>query len=74
MQVIKIYLSTKLYKQMVVRRRYPLRRRRVRRHRGRGFFDALRSAHDFIKKKKIISTVGNALSKVGVPYAGIGGD
>src|SRR6185437_16250037 len=44
-------------------------RPRVRRHRGRGFFDALKSAHDWIKKNKIISTVSGALS--GVP--GIGG-
>ena len=32
--------------------------------------DALRSAHDWIKKNKIISTVGSALGRVGVPYAG----
>ena len=55
---------------MVVRRRYPMRRRRVRRPRGRGFMDAIRSAHDWIKKNRIISTVGSALGKVGVPYAG----
>ena len=56
---------------MVVRRtRRPIRRRRVRRARGGGFMDALRSAHDWIKKNKIISTVGSALGRVGVPYAG----
>ena len=52
---------------MVVRR--TRRPRRVRR-RGGGFMDALRSAHDWIKKNKIISTVGSALGRVGVPYAG----
>ena len=41
----------------------------VRRKRGGGFMDALRSAHDWIKKNKIILTVSGALS--GVP--GIGG-
>ena len=48
------------------------RRRRVGRpqRRGAGFMDALRSAHDWIKKNKIFSTVSGALSKVGVPYAG----
>jgi hypothetical protein len=49
------------------------RRRRVgrpRRRQGAGFLDALRSAHDFIKRNKIISTVSGALSKVGIPYAG----
>lgn len=44
------------------------RKRRVRR-RGAGFFDALKSAHDWIKSNKVISTVGNALGSVGVPYA-----
>ena len=56
---------------MVVRRtRRPIRRRRARRARGGGFMDALRSAHIWIKKNKIISTVGSALGRVGVPYAG----
>ena len=50
----------------VLRRRRP---RLVRRRQGRGFMDALRSAHDWIRKNKIISTVSGALS--GVP--GIGG-
>lgn len=53
---------------MVVHRRR-MRTRRVRR-RGAGFMDALRSAHDWIKKNRLISTVANSLSKVGVPYAG----
>ncbi len=48
-------------------------RPRVRRH-GGSFFgsigNALSKAHDFIKNNKIISTVGNALGAVGVPYAG----
>lgn len=45
------------------------KRRRVRR-RGGSLLDALRSAHDWIKKNRVISTVGNALGSVGVPYAG----
>jgi hypothetical protein len=44
--------------------------RRRRRRAGRGLMDALRSAHNWIKRNKIISTVGSALGKVGVPYAG----
>ena len=54
---------------MPIRRSLVHRRRRVRRH-GAGFFDAIRSAHNWIKNNKIISTVGNALGSVGVPYAG----
>ena len=50
------------------------RRRRVgrvvRRERGGGFMDALKSAHNWIKSNKIISKVGNALGKIGAPYAG----
>ncbi len=53
------------------------RKRRVgrpRRRHGGSFFgsigNALSKAHDFIKNNKIISTVGNALGAVGVPYAG----
>jgi len=37
---------------------------------GRGILDWLKKAHDFIKKNKIISTVGKSLGAVGVPYAG----
>ncbi len=44
------------------------------RKRGKGFFssigNALSKAHDFIKSNKLVSTVGNALGSVGVPYAG----
>ena len=47
--------------------------RKRRRKRGRGLGDFLRSAHDFIKKHKIISSVGSALGAVGVPYAGLVG-
>ena len=43
--------------------------RRTRRH-GAGFMDTIRSAHDWIKRNKIISGVSGLLSKVGVPYAG----
>jgi len=52
------------------------RRRRVGRPRRRGgnllsdIGNALSSAHNFIRKNKLISTVGNALGSVGVPYAG----
>jgi len=52
----------------IARRRIGVRRRRVRR-RGAGLLDMLKSAHSFIKNNKIISTVGNALGSVGVPYA-----
>lgn len=47
---------------------YGMGRRRVhrRRHYGGSF---LSKVHDFIKQHKIISTVGNALGAVGVPYA-----
>lgn len=49
------------------------RRRRVHRRRGGNIFadigNALSSAHHFIRKNKVISTVGNALGAVGVPYA-----
>ncbi len=69
---------------MVVRRRYRARRPRLtrrvyrvgygrrrrgyRRRRGAGLWDTLKSAHNFIRSNKIISTVGNALS--GVPIIG----
>ncbi len=53
------------------------RKRRVGRprvRRGAGFFsnlgNALSGAHDFIKSHKLVSTIGNALGSVGVPYAG----
>ena len=55
---------------MVVRRRHRHVIRRKHRKRGSGLWDALKSAHNWIKSNKIISTVGNALGKVGVPYAG----
>lgn len=44
-------------------------KRRVRRHQGEGLFDAFKSAHNWIKSNKIISTVGNALAPV-IPIAG----
>ncbi len=44
------------------------RRTRRPRRKGAGFFDAIRSAHDWIKRNKIISTVSGALS--GVPGIG----
>ncbi len=60
---------------MPIRRRRTLGARRprrlVRRCQGAGLWDALKSAHDWIKSKKIISTVGNALGSVGIPVAGM---
>lgn len=47
------------------------RRRRVHRKRGRGFGDFLRSAHDFIKKNKIISSVSGALSGIPGPIGNV---
>lgn len=38
--------------------------------RGRGFMSFLRKANAFLRKYKIISSVGSALGAVGVPYAG----
>src|SRR5690606_38248245 len=47
------------------------RRRRVARRRyGRGLFSASKSAHDWLKSNKVISTVSKALDSAGVPYAG----
>ena len=51
------------------KRRVTRRRRVLHRKRGAGFMDALRSAHNWIKSNKIISTVGNALGGV-IPIAG----
>ena len=52
----------------------PMRRMRHRvgrrRQRGRGIMDFLGRAKDFLQKSKLVSTVGNALSSAGVPYAG----
>jgi len=52
------------------KRRVTRRRRVLHRKRGAGFMDMLKSAHNWIKSNKVISTVGNALGAVGVPYAG----
>lgn len=52
------------------RRRRGLHGRRRRRRGGSWLTNALSKAHNWIKSKKIISTVGNALGAVGVPYAG----
>ena len=41
-----------------------------RRQRGRGIMDFLGRAKDFLQKSNLVSTVGNALSSAGVPYAG----
>jgi len=38
--------------------------------RGAGFMDFINNVGNFFKKSGIISKVGNALSSVGVPYAG----
>ena len=40
------------------------------RQRGRGIMDFLGRAKDFLQKIKLVSTVGNAVSSAGVPYAG----
>lgn len=45
------------------------RRKRVHRRPRRYGGSFLSNVHDFIKRHKIISTVGNALGAVGVPYA-----
>ena len=42
---------------------------RRRRQRGAGFMDWVRKGNNFLKNTKLISTVGNALGSVGVPYA-----
>src|SRR5690606_31292794 len=46
------------------------RKRRVVRRRGRGLLSALKSAHNWLKSNKVISTVSKALDSAGVPYAG----
>ena len=43
--------------------------RRGRRMRGRGFMDFISKAGDFLKKSKLISTVGSALGAAGIPFA-----
>ena len=45
------------------------RRRRVRRKRGGGLFDALKSANTWLRSNKAISNVAGALAKSNVPYA-----
>lgn len=45
------------------------RRVRHRRQRGRGLGQWLSRANDFLKKSKLVSTVGNALGSAGVPFA-----
>ena len=50
------------------------RRRRVGRPRRRGteFLDTLRSAHDWIKKNKVVSRVAGAIGNVWAPAKAIG--
>ena len=43
--------------------------RRVRRMRGGGLMSFLGKANDFLKKSKLVSSVGSALGSMGVPYA-----
>ena len=43
---------------------------RSRKMRGRGLMDWLRSAHDIIKKNKLISRLASGYSQTGLPYAG----
>jgi hypothetical protein len=50
-------------------------RRRAHRHRsrgqrGRGLWNFLKKVGAFLKRTKLVSTVGNALGAAGVPYAG----
>ena len=40
-----------------------------RKMRGRGFWDWVKKAHNWIKDKKIISTLARAVGAAGVPYA-----
>ncbi len=50
------------------------RRRTYRRSmRGRGFMSFLKGANRFLKKTKLLSRGGKALSMLGVPYAGTAG-
>jgi hypothetical protein len=49
------------------------RRRRVGRPRKQYGGSIFGSINDFLKKHRLISTVGNALGSVGVPYAGLVG-
>jgi len=56
-------------------RRSSIRRRRGgvrkgRRVKGKGLFDFVKSASKFLRKHKIISSVGSALGNMGLPYAG----
>ena len=44
-------------------------RQRKRRMRGRGMWDWVSKASDWLKNNKLISTVGNALGGIGIPYA-----
>ena len=37
---------------------------------GRGFFDFIKQVGSFLKDTKLVSTIGNALGAVGVPFAG----
>jgi hypothetical protein len=46
-----------------------MRRRRRTRHGGTGIKDILSKINNFLRSTKIISSVGNALGTVGVPYA-----
>src|SRR5690606_8533234 len=46
------------------------RKRKFVRRRGRNLLSALKSAHDWLKSNKVISTVSKALDSAGVPYAG----
>lgn len=43
--------------------------RRVRRMRGKGIMSFLGRANDFLKKSKLVSSVGSALGAAGVPFA-----
>ena len=44
-------------------------KRKVKRKAGRGIKDVFNKVNNFLKKSKLVSTVGNALGAAGVPYA-----
>ena len=52
---------------MPMRRVHRVRRRR---QRGRGFMEWMGKANNFLRSSKLVSRVGSALGRAGVPYAG----
>jgi hypothetical protein len=58
------------YKLVLRRPRRSRRAKGLKSMRGAGFMDFLSKANSFLKNNKIISSVGEALGKMGVPLAG----